>query len=191
MKVGIAIPCHIDDKRFLDVCLSSIRNLEPQPFDVWIDVNKGERTLREIRGFLFDSLFNDGCDVVLQCSCDFHLFPHILKYVSEKQVVTFTPLAKRLYDVTLAMHRLLMPRRTWTGCYSLPKKIWFETVKPSFDGSDTSVSKAIEKWKVKSFQYYLLRPYQKKTTRISVASFLLWKRLVWQLLRFKAVKLRG
>lgn len=191
MKVGIAVPCHINDIRLLNVCLSSISKLDPQPFDVSIDVNKGEKTLREIRAGLFDSLFDEGCDVVLQCSCDFSLFPHILKYVSETKVVTFTPLAKRFYDLTLAAHRLLLPKTTWTGCYSLPKKIWFETVKPSFDGYDSSVSKAVKKWKVKSFQYYLLRPYQKKTTRISLAAYPLWKRLVWQLLRFKAVKLRG
>jgi len=189
--VGIAIPCYIKDLKFLEVCLSSVEHLDPSPSSVAIDVNEGERTLREIRAELFDSLFNDGCDVVLQCSCDFYLFPHILKYVSEKDVVTFTPLAKQFYDLTFTIHRLLISQLTWSGCYSLPKKIWLNRVKQSFDGSDTSVSKNIEKWKVKSFQYYLLRPYQKTTTKKLLASFPLWKRLLWQLMRFKAVKIRG
>lgn len=189
--MGIAIPCYIDDIEFLKVCLSSIANLDPQPFHIEIDVNEGKKSLRQIRGGLFDSLFSEGCDAVLQCSSDFYLFPHILKHISEREVVTFTPLTRKVYDVTFALHRLFLPRSTWSGCYSLPKNVWFETVKASFDGFDSSVSKAVKKWKVKSFQYYVLRPYQEKTTKILVASFPLWKRLLWQLLRFKAVRLRG
>lgn len=191
MKVGIAIPCHEDDLPIFRNCRESLCNLNPQPYRVAIDVNKGNKSLMEIRQNLFEGLYALGCDVVLQCSADFYLFPHILRHVSTREVVTFTNLNRRRWDLFFTLHGLLLRNRSWTGCYSIPRDLWFDLVRDQFDGTDSSVAKAVGRWKVKALQYYALRPYDEENTRKLLASFPFWKRVLWQLVRMKAVRLRS
>lgn len=120
--------------------------------------------MREIKTDLFDYLFQEAhCDVVLNVDADFYLFPHILKYVRFDRAVSFADLKRRPTDLLMALIRLLYPG-SWSGCYSLPYHIW-QRVKPSFDGTDTSVKRALQgayKFE-RRFCYYDLRPFQKKS----------------------------
>jgi len=194
MEIGIAVPCHESDVQLLGVFGSGLSRLKPQPSSIYININDGSEGMRKIVSSTFSQLFDEGCDVVLKASVDFYLSEHILAHVRDDMVVSFTPLAFKLFDFTFALHRILMPSRTWSGCYSIPKQIWYR-IQDEFDGQDTSIMKAAGKWKVKSFQYRLLRPYreddeyQRMRMKKLLRSFPLWKRLLWQLIRFKAVKL--
>lgn len=187
MKIGIAVPCHVNDQSYLKYCLNSIQNLDSKPECVLVNINKGEKTMKQLITEMYDQVLED-CDVVLRCDADFHLFPHILKYIDEKQVVTFLPLVKKPYVLSFMLHRILLSKRTWSGCYSLPRKIW-KQIKTKFDGTDTSIALAVRKWKIKSFQYYILRPYVASHTSELLSSFSLRKRIIWQLIRMKAVKI--
>lgn len=186
-RVGVVVPCHESDRRIFQLCKASVDQLSPSPDVFRVCFNDGREGLRKVVSGLFDEAFRT-CDVVLKASADFYLSPHILEYVSERRVVSFTPLSGQLFDLSFAVHRLLLPGRTWSGCYSLPRDVWLR-VRSSFDGSDGSVMRMVGEWKVKSFQYRLLRPYRVETTRKLLREMGLPKRLLWQLMRFKAVKL--
>ncbi len=142
MRVGIAIPCHVQDKPYLQECLGTIANLNPEPHRVLINMNNGNQSLQTIRTQLYDELFTD-CQVVLQCCADYHLFPDILKHIHPSKVTSFNRLNRGLTDIPrLILHILqdLRRGRSWTGCYSIPKHLW-KTVRnhPVWDGTDHSL----------------------------------------------------
>jgi len=141
LKIGVAIPCHVDDLRYLPNCLSGVSQLNLKPYAFLVDVNNGDSSLREIRGRLFDALFSAGCDVVLQCSVDFYLLPNMLNYVDANKVATFPFLARRLSDFTMLFFWLM--GRGWSGCYSIPKSVWFNQVREKWSGFDNSVLKIV------------------------------------------------
>lgn len=157
LKIGIAIPCHVNDKRFLPFCLYSIANLNPPPYTYLVDINRGEGGLKSIRTRLFEQLF-ETCDIVLQCDVDFYLFPDILSYVDEKRVTSFCHLTRKFVDVIKIIARLIS-RNPWTGCYSIPKSIWHKIkTSPSWDGTDTSIQKIVGNYKfVYTPKYYIMR----------------------------------
>jgi hypothetical protein len=166
IKIGIAIPCHINDKHFLPFCLQAIANLDPPPHTYLVDLNRGEGGLKGIRTRLFDKLF-ETCDVVLQCDVEFYLFPDILSYVHEKKLTSFCHLTRSFVDIIKVIARFLS-RNPWTGCYSLPKHLWQKVkASPKWDGTDTSVKKIVGEYIfVHSPKYYLLR---RSPRRIQVA----------------------
>jgi len=165
-KIGIAIPCHVNDKKLLPVCLQAVENLNPPPHTYLVDLNKGEGGLRGIRTRLFDKLF-ETCDVILQCDVDFYLFPDILSHVRKRKVTTFCHLTQSFGDIFKVIARFLS-RNPWAGCYSLPKAVW-QKIKVSYkwDGTDTSVQKIVGDYVfVYTPKYYLLR---RSPHRIQVA----------------------
>lgn len=184
-KIGIAVPCFLDDDTFLDVCLEAIKNLNPQPYVTVVDRNFGS-CLDDVRRGLFDYLFyGEGCDVVLQNSVDFYLFPKILRYVKRNRVVSFAPLSLRRYDVSFAFYHLLFPMMGWSACYSLPIEYW-ERFKDVFNGYDSSIWKAIGRFHYdfhSRFSYYSLRPYSKLSVEKLLANKSLFKRFVWRMFR--------
>lgn len=187
MKIGIAIPCHVDDRLYLEECLKSVANLDPQPFCHLINLNRGEISLKQIRSNLFDELFDKQCDVVLNCSSDFWLFPHILAHVRRDIVSDFCSLQNRLLADVISTGIHLFYPDCWTGCYSLPINVWKETIKPSWDGSDGSIKQILGRnYKfVKKPLYYAMRPWRKETTEPFLATMPLLKRLKWRMLRVR------
>jgi len=186
VKIGIAVPCHIDDLDFLKKCLFGISQLNPKPYRVEIDVNKGERSLREIRESLFDKLFSKGCDVVLQCSADFYLFPKILKYVQRERIVTFSFLVYRISDLTTTI--LVLLGRGWTGCYSIPRDVWFNKIRDKWDGTDGSIRKLVRKGEYVSIKkpcYRAMRAWRISTLRVELAKMTLLKRFWFMFTRLK------
>ena len=189
MKIGVAIPCHVEDVRYLKKCLFGISRLNPQPYRVEVDINRGERTLRLIRESLFDKLFSDGCDVVLQCSADFYLFPTILRYVQRQRIVTFPFLTYRVSD--LATFTLTLLGRGWTGFYSLPKKVWFNKIRDNWDGTDRSIRKMITKREfhcVKKPCYRAMRPWKNSTLKTEFVGMSFLRRCWFMFTRLKAPK---
>lgn len=176
MKVGVAIPCHIDDKPLLQDCLESVANLNPQAFLHLVDLNDGKRSLKLLRTALFDSLFDKGCDVVLNCDVDFWLFPQILQYVRHDCVVDFAQLERNFSDVPIMLLRLFYPQ-SWSGLYSLPKHEW-ERIKTSWDGTDTSVKQLCPNYVfVKRPMYYALRSSMGKPDDFDGKS--LFRKVLW------------
>lgn len=166
VKIGIAVPCHLNDKHFLETCLQAINDLDPPPYTYLVDLNKGEGGLKGIRTRLFDKLFKS-CDVVLQCDVEFYLFPDILSHVRERKVTSFCHLTRSVIDIIKVIARFLS-HNPWTGCYSLPKDVW-QKVKTSFrwDGTDTSIQKIANDYAfVYTPKYYILR---RSPRRIQVA----------------------
>lgn len=192
MRIGIGTPCHLDDVNHLRECRSSILHLDPKPYAHAVDLNQGDRSLREIREDLFDTLIAKGCNVLLQCSSDFYLFPSILKHVRRDVVTDFgmlqvhTSKARFLENFIVTAQHLFYPH-CWTGCYSLPKEVWLNQVKDSWDGSDGSVREIIgHNYKfVKKPLYYAMRPWRKGSTEQFIASMPLKKRLRWRLLKVR------
>lgn len=184
MKVGIAVPCFQADLPNLYRCLESIRKLKPQPYRVLVHFNFG-LDLKTIRTELFDSLFSMGCDVVLNCDADFHLFPDILKHVRRDKVVSFNQLERRVADVPVTLVKLFYPK-SWTGCYSIPKHVWYGKVRGLWDGTDTSVKQLAGQYMFeKRFCYYALRPWQTSTTAQLLSKMSLPKRFLWSLMRMR------
>jgi len=107
---------------------------------------------------LFERAFNRGCDVVLKCSADFHLFPQIFNHVRSDKVVSFALLERSLADIPRAFLHLFYPK-CWTGLYSLPRKV-FEAVKDRWDGSDGDLHRLVRDDYVfcRRPMYYVLRP---------------------------------
>ena len=182
-KIGIAIPCHVDDLSRLKTCQQSIARLQPKPYKVAVCVNNGEHSLWDFRVALFEQLFAEGCDVVVSCDADFYLMPHVLRYVSVENAVSFQVLSKRFSDVVTALIGLLYPR-SWTGLYSLPKDVW-DGVKDRFDGTDGSVHKALngDYRFVKKPSYYSLRGYREENVNRLLRNMSLSSKIKWRLLR--------
>ena len=181
-KIGIAIPCHASDKRFLPVCLHGIASLDPPPHTYLIDLNRGEGGLKKIRTRLFDKLF-ETCDVILQCDVEFYLFPDILSYVRDGKATSFCSLTRSLSDIIKVIARFLS-RNPWTGCYSLPKAIW-QKVKASheWDGTDTSVQKIVKNYAfVHTPKYYLLRRSPRRI-HVALSQKSLFRKIRYLLLR--------
>jgi hypothetical protein len=156
-KIGIAIPCHVDDKHFLPTCLHAIEKLEPKACTYLVDLNRGEGGLKEIRTRLFDKLFAT-CDVVLNCDIEFYLFSDILYHVRDGRTTSFSFLLRGFSDIIKIVARLLS-RHPWTGCYSIPKSDWNVVRNSSlWDGTDTSIQRIIKNYVfVHTPKYYLLR----------------------------------
>jgi len=189
LRVGVAIPCHISDIPILKYCLASIKELNPQPHKVSIDINEGEKSLKQIRTSLFDSLF-ETCDVVLSVDADFYLFPNILSKVRNDKVVSFMCFYRKHYVFSLTCMRILF-FNGWTGLYSIPKKIWFETVRDNFNGTDSSVNRSLGKFNwifEKGFSYEDLRCYRESSCRQLLKNFPLWKKIYWQMTHLTVVK---
>lgn len=150
VKVGIAIPCHVRDEPYLERCLGSIANLNPQPSKILINKNHGENSMKQIRTKLYDRLF-ESCDVILQCCADYYLFPDILRHIHPKKVTSFNRLNRGLTDVPrMFLHIALKIKsgRNWTGCYSLPVHEWKQIREdPRWDGTDVSVHRIIQDYK--------------------------------------------
>ena len=170
MKIAIVIPSLYSDEKYLRVCEAAIKKLDPPADEVLILRNDGSKGLKEIRSGLFDDAFNKrGCDIALQCSSDFQLFPDILKHISDKEITTFSFVNRRL-SMPIQLMKFLLSPGMWTGCYSIPRIFWEGlgniSAKGVFDGNDTS----IKKWaglygfpikRVRSPKYRLLRPSEK------------------------------
>lgn len=159
MKIGVAVPCSIKDLQYLPYCQNSIFHLDPAPYKVDVFVNNlGD--LRKVRNTLFDRMFADGCDVVLMCDADFHLFPHILRDVRSDVVTSFAQLEKKVFsDWQQAIVRMLW-RKNWSGLYSLPKQLYYDRIRDTWDGLDTSIHNLCrDKYVfIKKFSYFALRP---------------------------------
>ena len=157
MKVGIVIPCHVEDMGLLAYCLNSVKQLSPKPYRVFVDINDAD-SLKEVRVGLFDRLFSVGCDVVVSCDADFYLHRHVLKHVSGRRVTSFAQFEGNLGDLQQAFVRLFW-RRCWSGLYSIPAPLW-SRIKELWDGSDGSVHAIVgDDYKfVRRFCYTPLRP---------------------------------
>jgi len=185
LKIGVAIPCLKKDFPYLEVLYESISRLNPPPFMMMINFNEGTKSLKFYRTELFNTLFNKfKCDVVLSVDADFYLFPNILRYVQSDKAVSFAELKLRFSDILLNLIRLFWPK-SWSGCYSLPKKVWENQVKPFWDGTDSSVKKLLKGNYVfvRKFQYYDLRPYKKEAVDFLLLRKSLARRLFWRFTR--------
>jgi hypothetical protein len=182
IKIGIAIPCYIEDKPFLPVCLQAIANLDPQPHTYLVDLNRGEGGLKGIRTRLFDKLF-ETCDVVLQCDVEFYLFPDMLSHVREDRVTSFVCLLRKAVDIIKVTARFLTPH-PWSGCYSIPKAIWQKVkASPEWDGTDTSIKKISGDYVfVYTPKYYLLRRSPRRI-QVALSQKSLFRRIRYLLLR--------
>lgn len=182
IKIGIAIPCYVEDEHFLPACLHAIANLDPQPHTYLVDLNCGEGGLKGIRTRLFDKLF-ETCDVVLQCDVEFYLFPDILSHVREDRVTSFVCLLRKAVDIIKVTARFLTPH-PWSGCYSIPKAIWQKVkASPEWDGTDTSIKKISGDYVfVYTPKYYLLRRSPRRI-QVALSQKSLFRRIRYLLLR--------
>ena len=170
MRVAIVIPSLFSDDCFLNVCLLSIYDLKPKAELVLTYRNDGTQGLRKIRTELFNRAFETyDCDLALQCSSDFQLFPDILDHVDEKAITTFAFLNRKL-SMPLQMLKFRISPDMWTGCYCISRDAWNGlgniSAKYSFDGSDTSIKVWADKVgfpikRVRSPKYRLMRPSEK------------------------------
>lgn len=147
--------------------------------------------MQKIRERLYDQTFSEGADVVLACSADFFLFPHILSHIRPDKVTDFwaleLPFLNRfLPDMIMSAIHLVYPD-SWSGCYALPKETWEEVVKPSWDGTDGSIKEILRRNYrfVKQPQYYAMRPWRKETTEPMLAKMPMARRMKWRLLRVR------
>ena len=176
MKIGVGVPCHVNDEDLLDRCMTGIRQLDPAPHAIYVHKNRGEGGLKGVRNAMFTELFHE-CDVVLNCDVDFYLFPDILKHVRGDFVTSFAFLTRSLSDVPQSVARLL--GFGWTGCYSIPKPV-FEAIRSTWDGTDTSVKNLALRYRfVKTPKYYVVRAWRPETIRRLHREMPLARRLKW------------
>ncbi len=183
-KLGIAIPCHTKDVHLLKYCLKSVERLNPKPHVAVFHLNEGIG-LKEARAKLWNHLFYEKhCDVILACDADFSLHRHILKHVERNRVCSFRGFGFFRNTIILTILSVLMPfTKKWNGCFSLPVELWTK-IKDDFDGSDSSVRKAVKSYKwVNTFAYTFLTGYEKKHVKSLLSKFPLWKRLWWRMTR--------
>ena len=165
MRVAIVIPSLFSDDVFLSACLYSLYDLKPKAELVLTYRNDGSQGLKKIRTSLFDWAFEDcDCDLALQCSSDFQLFPDILDHVDEKAITTFSFLSRKI-SLPFQMLKFLISPDMWTGCYCISRDAW-EQAKEVFDGSDTSIKNWADAMgfpikRVRSPKYRLMRPSEK------------------------------
>ena len=170
MRIAIIIPSLESDQKYLNACLKAIEKLDPGPDIVLPFVNDGTQGLKKIRTALFDWVFEENdCDLALQCSSDFQLFPDILDHVDENAITTFSFLSRKI-SLPLQMLKFLISPNMWTGCYCIPRNAWNGlgniSAKYSFDGNDTSIKAWADAWgfpikRVRSPKYRLMRPSEK------------------------------
>lgn len=145
MKIGIGVPCHVDDVSIAEkYVLPSISRLDPAPDQVFIYVN--DCGLKAARTRIFDKLLlEDDCDVVLQACTDYYFFENILSFVKSDKVVTFAPMSMTpLVSLSMILGRNLA-KSPWAGCYSLPKHIWKEVRESgTFNGHDYTIQKHVK-----------------------------------------------
>ena len=123
MKIGIATPIHRNDIKYRIYLRNAIKELKTNPYRCSSFINDGEMSLAYYRTFLFDMLFMNGCDIVLQCSVDHYIHSRILDYVAEDKVTTFAYLKlKPSYFIDFI--RFKLSPDMWTGCYSITKEFW-------------------------------------------------------------------
>lgn len=162
MKVGIGVPCHIDDVKIAEKhVLPSISKLDPAPDRVFVYVNKCG--LKAARTHIFDKLLIEGnCDIALQACVDYQFFKHIISHIRSDKVVTFYPMTTTpIVSLSLIIGRNVA-KNPWAGCYSLPKKVW-ERIRedPVWDGTDGSVQTLL------NGDYYFTRTPDYTLRRIS------------------------
>jgi len=183
-KIGVAVPCYKEDVNFLHTCRESIENLDPQPYVTAININ-WDSNLSEARKRLFEHLFyEEKCDVILQDSVDFYLFPHILRKVKRKRIISFAPLSLKYWELSLTFFRLVFPIG-WSGCYNLPREYW-EAYKDQFDGYDSSIWRQVGRFNYdfpRGYAYYSLRPYRKESVQELLSHMSLLKKLKWRFTR--------
>ena len=149
MRIGVAIPCHVNDIPLLEKYpLPSLSILDPPPDKILILVNDGTKGLKEYRTRLFDKLFLEhNCDVVLS-ACSDYLFTNkkLMVQINPDKVQDYgrffsTPLMSLVFTVLRRM-----ARKPWSSMYSIPRKIWFEQVRdsPVFDGTDGSIPRIVK-----------------------------------------------
>jgi hypothetical protein len=147
-NIGVCVPCLVRDKKILEkYCLPSIQNLDPLPINVVIDLNEGAKGgLKEIKERMYNRAFYDlDCEVILHSDCDFYLFKDILKHVKDDILVDFGGVNKAPFSSILKLTYRQIVRKPWTGCYSLPKKIWEKKIinDEKWDGSDYSIKQCV------------------------------------------------
>lgn len=167
MRVAVVIPSLFKDERYLWVCEKAVSGLDPEADEVITFRNDGSFGLGYVRSRLFKHAFDDlDCDVALQVSSDFRVYPDILKYVSLDKVTTFTFFARKISMPILALKFLVSPN-VWTGCYSIPKEFWRSfKLSPwfhSWDGQDGSIigfanEQGLKVKRVRVPKYSLMRP---------------------------------
>ena len=123
LKIGIATPIHEKDVMYMSYHDRAIKDLESKAYISLGWLNDGSKGLKYYRTFLFDHLFDLGCDVVLQCSVDHYIHKDILNYVDENKITTFAYLKYKLSYVIDFIRFKLSPDM-WTGCYSITKEYW-------------------------------------------------------------------
>ena len=170
MRVAIVIPSLYSDDVFLNACLYAIYDLKPKADLVLTYRNDGTQGLNKIRTSLFDWAFEDhDCDLALQCSSDFQLFPDILDHVDENAITTFAFLSEKR-SMPLQMLKFLISPNMWTGCYCLPRNAWeYFKRTPWFhgwSGQDFAIAGFAEEMRfpikrVRSPKYRLMRPSEK------------------------------
>jgi len=173
--IGIGTPCLFEDVIILDNLHRSIANIlvrreEGRTVIHKVYMNDGSEGLKKVREDMFNDLFyNLNCDVVLQASADFYLFPDILEHIDPLNVTAFTFMTRRITTIIEFMKFRVAPN-AWSGCYSISRNVWQALDKEgSFNGSDDSVNsfckrKRIKIKRVRTPKYYVLR-YSKNMIR--------------------------
>lgn len=169
-RIAIIIPSLFSDERYLRVCEIAIGKLDPAPDAVHIYRNDGRAGLGVIRAKLFDDAFEKlGCDIALQCSSDFQLFPDILKHVASDQITTFAFLSRKL-SMPIQFMKFLISPGMWTGCYAIPREIWEVFKKTpwfhSWEGNDSDIvyfagEMGFPVKRIRLPKYNLVRPSEK------------------------------
>jgi len=182
MKIGIAVPCRYNDIPTLEkYCLPSITNLNPKPDTVSIYLNKGKtvnrfkknQILKKIKEKLYHNLFvNHKCDIVLQCDSDFYLFKDILKYVNKGYLTNFITMVKTPLASLMKVVFCNFVKNTWSGCYAIPKQVWYKQVinSPYWDGTDTGVKLAVKLnyRSIRTPKFMLMRRSKKRFREITI-----------------------
>lgn len=157
-KIMVGVPCAVSDVHLASGCMKGVYGLDPPAFDSWLFVNKiADKRLRY--DILLSSLFAKGADVVLVCDVDFRLFPDILNHVAVDRVTSFAQLENKLIsDWSQTTVRFLL-RKPWSGCYAIPKAIYFDLIRGHWNGTDGDIKRLCGSYKfVKTPKYYAIRP---------------------------------
>jgi len=146
-RIGIGIPCLLSDKTLMEkYCFPSINRMVPAPDCIYVYYNDGVKGgLLELRDKIFDKLFLEmGCDIVLVCDTDFMFMTKgILNMVRNDIVVDFITINRFPISSLILLMMYNIVRKPWAGCYSMPKKVYYEQVKGNWDGTDSSIHKAV------------------------------------------------
>lgn len=165
MKIGIGAPCLEADKPFIKSFNESIAEMTRKPDMTFIYVNDGTEGLGSCRTKVFDKLFAEGCDVVLNASIDHYLFPDILSGIEDNQITGYGFLTLKPSTFITVLKRAFNPY-AWTGVYAVPRKIWMAFKKSpwshNWDGEGDSIQwfaleHNLKIVRVKKPKYWILR----------------------------------